>query len=287
MAARMAQPPENLLGMSRDDIITVLENIARLLELKGENPFKVRAYTNAARALETVSEPLEKLVEEDRLGEVDGLGKATSEKIATLVREGKLDYYDHLSEEFPPDILSLFELQGLGAKKIKVLWDSLQVHSITKLERADGSSMTINVEYNQLEPMLKASGYPEGDVNAADGFSIFPGNINQLVFAIAPYCAVLKQTGGLVPEFVNPKYADAAKNRFKKPTRLECMMQVRPGGQEGRRAALGGGTPPHTHSRRSALSLSRTRTRTRAPRARPAGPAQGLSLQRQGGCLHV
>ena len=122
--------------MSRDDIITVLENIARLLELKGENPFKVRAYTNAARALETVSEPLEKLVEEDRLGEVDGLGKATSEKIATLVREGKLDYYDHLSEEFPPDILSLFELQGLGAKKIKVLWDSLQVHSITKLERA-------------------------------------------------------------------------------------------------------------------------------------------------------
>ena len=136
MAARMAQPPENLLGMSRDDIITVLENIARLLELKGENPFKVRAYTNAARALETVSEPLEKLVEEDRLGEVDGLGKATSEKIATLVREGKLDYYDHLSEEFPPDILSLFELQGLGAKKIKVLWDSLQVHSITKLERA-------------------------------------------------------------------------------------------------------------------------------------------------------
>ena len=122
--------------MSKDEIITVLENIARLLELKGENPFKVRAYTNAARALETVSEPLEKLVEEDRLESVDGLGKATSEKIATLVREGKLEYYDQLSEEFPPDILSLFELQGLGAKKIKVLWDSLQVHSITKLERA-------------------------------------------------------------------------------------------------------------------------------------------------------
>ncbi len=102
------------------------------------------------------------------------------------------------------------------------------VGAITKLERADGSSMTINVEYNQLEPMLKASGYPEGDVNAADGFSIFPGNINQLVFAVTPYCAVLKQTGGLVPEFVNPKYADAAKNRFKKPTRLECMMQDHP-----------------------------------------------------------
>ncbi len=136
MAPRMAQPAENLFGMSKDDIITVLENIARLLELKGENPFKVRAYTNAARALETLSEPLEKLVEEERLGEVEGLGKATSEKIAALVRDGKLEYYDHLADEFPPDILSLFELQGLGAKKIKVLWDSLQVHSITKLERA-------------------------------------------------------------------------------------------------------------------------------------------------------
>ena len=103
------------------------------------------------------------------------------------------------------------------------------VGAITKLVRtSDGSSLTVNVEYNQLEPMLKASGFPEGDVNGPDGYSIFPGNINQLVFEIAPYCAVLDKTGGLVPEFVNPKYADAAKNKFKKPTRLECMMQDLP-----------------------------------------------------------
>jgi len=122
--------------MSTDGIITTLENIARLLELKGENPFKVRAYTNAARALETLSEPLETLVAEERLDKLDGIGKATAEKIAGLVTDGRIDYYDHLREEFPPDILTLFELQGLGAKKIKVLWDALQVHSITKLERA-------------------------------------------------------------------------------------------------------------------------------------------------------
>lgn len=122
--------------MSTDDIITTLENIAWLLELKGENPFKVRAYTNAARALETLSEPLETLVAEERLDALDGIGKATAEKIAGLVTDGRIDYYDHLREEFPPDILTLFELQGLGAKKIKVLWDALQVHSISKLERA-------------------------------------------------------------------------------------------------------------------------------------------------------
>lgn len=127
--------------MNKDEIAGVFENIARLLELKGENPFKVRAYTHAARALETLSEPLETLIAEERLTAVDGIGKATGEKIAELSTHGRLDYYDHLREEFPPDILTLFDIQGLGAKKIKVLWDALKIHSVTRLERAckDGS----------------------------------------------------------------------------------------------------------------------------------------------------
>jgi DNA polymerase (family 10) len=127
--------------MNKDEIADVFENIARLLELKGENPFKVRAYTHAARALETLSDPLETLIAEDRLTAVDGIGKATGEKIAELSTHGRLDYYDNLREEFPPDILTLFDIQGLGAKKIKVLWDTLKVHSVTNLERAckDGS----------------------------------------------------------------------------------------------------------------------------------------------------
>lgn len=122
--------------MTKDEIIDVFENIARLLELKGENPFKVRAYTNAARALETLTEPLAKVIAEDRLGEVDGLGKATAEKAATLFETGRLEYFEKLREEFPPDIFTLFEIQGLGAKKIKILWEKLGVHSLTKLERA-------------------------------------------------------------------------------------------------------------------------------------------------------
>jgi len=127
--------------MNKDEIAGVFENIARLLELKGENPFKVRAYTHAARALEALSEPLETLIAEDRLTAVDGIGKATGEKITELSTHNRLDYYDNLREEFPPDILTLFEIQGLGAKKIKALWDTLKVHSVTSLERAckDGS----------------------------------------------------------------------------------------------------------------------------------------------------
>jgi UDP-sugar pyrophosphorylase len=79
-------------------------------------------------------------------------------------------------------------------------------------------------------PLLpcRASGFPEGDVNDATGYSPFPGNINQLIMKAGPYAEVLSRTGGLVPEFVNPKYADKEKTKFKKPTRLECMMQEHP-----------------------------------------------------------
>ncbi len=122
--------------MSANEVGEVLEHIALLLELKGENPFKIRAYTNAARALETLTEDIAKLVEKKRLEEIDGIGKAIAEKITTLVTTGKLDYYDTLREEFPPDIFSLFELQGLGAKKIKLLYEQLDIHSLTKLERS-------------------------------------------------------------------------------------------------------------------------------------------------------
>ena len=122
--------------MTKEEIAEVLENFGRLLELKGENPFKVRAYGNAVRALETLGEPLETLVAEDRLDSVDGIGKAIAEKITTLVRTGRLPQYDELRESFPPDILLLFELQGLGAKKVKAIHDALKISSLSALERA-------------------------------------------------------------------------------------------------------------------------------------------------------
>lgn len=82
------------------------------------------------------------------------------------------------------------------------------------------------MEYNQLDPLLRATGYPDGDVNDETGLSPFPGNINQLLFRLDAYVKVLERTKGVMPEFVNPKYKDADKSVFKKPTRLECMMQV-------------------------------------------------------------
>ena len=104
------------------------------------------------------------------------------------------------------------------------------IGAITRLAFPDGSARTLNVEYNQLDPLLRATTHPQGDANDASGFSPFPGNINQLVVELAPYCAELERRGGVIAEFVNPKYADATRTTFKKSTRLECMMQDFPKG---------------------------------------------------------
>lgn len=102
------------------------------------------------------------------------------------------------------------------------------IGGITRLTHADGRSMVINVEYNQLDPLLRATGFPDGDVNCETGYSPFPGNINQLILELGPYMEELKRTGGAIKEFVNPKYKDASKTSFKSSTRLECMMQDYP-----------------------------------------------------------
>jgi UDP-sugar pyrophosphorylase len=85
------------------------------------------------------------------------------------------------------------------------------------------------VEYNQLDPLLRSTEeFKDGDINDKSGFSPFPGNINQLVFKLDAYNKILDRTKGVMPDFVNPKYKDETKTVFKKPTRLECMMQEFP-----------------------------------------------------------
>jgi len=103
------------------------------------------------------------------------------------------------------------------------------IGGLMALTHADGRTQTANVEYNQIDALLKATVEPRGDVaDPATGRSPYPGSINQLLFALGPYTAQLHKTGGTMPEFVNPKYADASKTKFKSPTRLECMMQDYP-----------------------------------------------------------
>jgi DNA polymerase (family 10) len=122
--------------MKKADITDVLEEIAVLLELKGENPFKVRAYTTGARALETMEEDLEELVEQGGLGSVKGIGSALAEKIETLYRTGELDYYKELRSSIAPGLIEMLEIPGLGGKKIKKIHDELGIDSIDALKTA-------------------------------------------------------------------------------------------------------------------------------------------------------
>src|ERR1039457_5989618 len=120
--------------LQKDQVADILVEIGTLLELKGENPFKTRAYANAARTLEGLSEPLEKLVAEKRLGEIKGIGEALEQKITELVETGKLKYYDELKATIPPGFLEMLEIPGLGPKKIQALNKELGVDSVKKLE---------------------------------------------------------------------------------------------------------------------------------------------------------
>src|SRR5437868_6917180 len=122
--------------MTKGEIAAVLEEIATLLELKDENPFKIRAYANAARSLETFGANLSDLQDEDALEKIPGIGKAIAAKIKELAATGSLKYLEELRADFPAAILELFSIPGLGAKKIKALYERLHISSIAQLQKA-------------------------------------------------------------------------------------------------------------------------------------------------------
>ncbi|HEX4639997.1 MAG TPA: DNA polymerase/3'-5' exonuclease PolX [Chthoniobacterales bacterium] len=122
--------------MDKATIADVLEKVGTLLELKGENPFKIRAYVNAARSIETWGGSIADLSNEEVLEKIPGIGKAIAAKIKELVETGSLKFFADLRAEFPADILELFSLPGLGAKKIKALHEKLHVSSIAQLHEA-------------------------------------------------------------------------------------------------------------------------------------------------------
>jgi DNA polymerase (family 10) len=122
--------------VDKHQVAEILTEIGTLLELKGENPFKTRAYQNGARVIEGLTEPLDKIVAEGRLGELKGIGEALQEKITLLVTTGRLPYYEELKASIPPGLVEMLGIPGVGPKKVKKLHDELGVDSIEKLEAA-------------------------------------------------------------------------------------------------------------------------------------------------------
>jgi DNA polymerase (family 10) len=117
-------------------VAEILTEIGTLLELKGENPFKTRAYTNAARTVEGLSESLQAIVAENRLADVPGIGEGIRKKVIELVTTGKLQYYDELKASIPPGLVEMLQIPGVGPKKIKTFQVKLGIDTIEALEAA-------------------------------------------------------------------------------------------------------------------------------------------------------
>ncbi len=122
--------------MDKETAAEILEKIAVLLELKDENVFKIRAYANAARVLEGQPEDLQSLIETGKLEELKGIGPAISEKVRELYEKGKSKYYEDLKKSFPPGLLDLLRIPGLGPKRAKILYQKLKIGSVADLEKA-------------------------------------------------------------------------------------------------------------------------------------------------------
>ena len=132
--------------MTRDEVADILTEIALLLELKGENVFKTKAYRTGAETVLNHEADILGLAKQDKLTGVKGIGAALQQKITELVQTGKLGFYENLKAEFPPTLFDLFGISGLGPKKIKALYEQLEVDSIDKLETAckDGSISSLS-----------------------------------------------------------------------------------------------------------------------------------------------
>jgi len=120
--------------MEKNDIAGVLDEIATFMELTGENPFKIRAYSAGARILENMTEDLGELIDSGKLADIPGLGEALVDKITTLRRDGVLPFHQKLKASIPAGLLEVMQIPGLGPKKVRALWTQLSVEDLAKLK---------------------------------------------------------------------------------------------------------------------------------------------------------
>jgi DNA polymerase (family 10) len=133
--------------MTKSGIVEVLEQIGVLLELKGENPFKIRAYQSGARALGMVEEAeLVRLIAAGELGTLKGFGEALVQKVTELHTTGRLEFFEKLKATVEPGLIEMLEIPGLGPKKIKALNERLGITGIAALAEACAKGTVAELE---------------------------------------------------------------------------------------------------------------------------------------------
>lgn len=123
-------------GKDNAEIAGLFEEIADMLEILGENSFKINAYRRAAENIRSLGRDLSAMVEEGSLGSIEGVGKAISEKITELVQTGRLGYYEELAEKVPSGLLDMLKVPDLGPKRVRAIWEKLGIRDLDGLEEA-------------------------------------------------------------------------------------------------------------------------------------------------------
>ena len=122
--------------MRNEDVVELLTDIAAMLEMKGESPFRVRAYQEAARRIENLQEDVTALVEQGRLTEIRGIGESIAEKVTEFVRTGQSSYRNELAKGLPSGIAEMLEIPGVGPKKAQLFHRELGITTVDELEQA-------------------------------------------------------------------------------------------------------------------------------------------------------
>lgn len=122
--------------MKNLQLAVVLTEISDMLELLGENPFRIRAYRRASRSIELLPESIETIWREGRLDEVEGVGKGIAAGIEQWLKTGTIDYYEELQTQVPRGLLEVTRVPGVGPKRARLLHDELGIGSLEELEQA-------------------------------------------------------------------------------------------------------------------------------------------------------
>jgi DNA polymerase (family 10) len=122
--------------MKNSEVVKLLQEIGKLLELKGENPFRVRSYEKAAQNIASLTEPIENFVSNDKLETIPGVGEGIAKKIKEYLETGRLKYFDDLKRDFPEGLLEILSVPGIGPKTAKTLYEELKIRSVRELEEA-------------------------------------------------------------------------------------------------------------------------------------------------------
>ncbi len=144
--------------MVNAEVARIFRSIAQILQIKDDNRFRIAAYERAAQNIESLSEPLETIKDENRLGDIPGIGKDLSSKISEFIDSGSIRYYDELKLTIPAGLLDLLEVSSIGPKTAKLLFEKLGIGDVPGLEKAIKSGKLKGlpgIKQKSIENMLK------------------------------------------------------------------------------------------------------------------------------------